>query len=29
MGWIKVDVEPGGKPLFSYTPRAYSPKGGN
>jgi len=29
MGWIKVDVEPGVKPLFSYTSRAYSPKGGN
>lgn len=25
MGWVKVDVEPGRKPLFRYTARPYSP----
>ena len=29
MGWVKVDVEPGAKRLFRYSPRNYSPRQNN
>jgi len=29
MGWVKVDVTPGSKPLFRPTGRAYAPKTGD